>query len=567
MTARHPLRALRPWRHTRSLLVFVVVALIMAMTGAFATASATSRKARAAPQGELVMAAEQELDTADWIDASAGSSWGNWTLGIHTLPQAFMVTAKGEYKPSPTLAGAPTLDPGPPMKVTYKINKDAVWSDGQPIVSKDFAYLWKQITTGKNIYDTTGYDQIQSVDTTDPKTAVVTFSERFAAWRDLFGGFYFLLPSHLLEGKDRNAEMKDGYAFSGGPWMLENGKAGWKKGVSITLVPNPRFWGKHPRIARVTFQFITDSAAEIAAITSGQVSAGYPQPQIGILDQFDREPNLKSIVKFGNQYEGLWLNTATPPLNSKNVRQALAYATDRAAIVSNLLVPSIRQGKVLQSFNVPTFKDFFSPAFAKYKPNMKKVTELMEADGWKKNSSGIWEKNGTPANLEISTTAGNRGREQVELLLQSQWRTAGFNLTINNTQSGVLFGTWGPKGVFTIGMYAQVGTPDPGLCIIFCSKNIPSAANGFVGQNWTRLASPALDKPWLAADTELDVAKRATIVKQAEAVLADEVPAIPLYQKPTVFVFDKRKIAGPLSNNTTNGPFFNMHLWRLKARA
>ena len=50
----------------------------------------------------------------------------------------------------------------------------------------------------------------------------------------------------------------------------------------------------------------------------------------------------------------------------------------------------------------------------------------------------------------------------------------------------MLFGTWGPQGVFTIGMYAQVGTPDPGLCIIFCSNNIPTQQNGFVGQNWTR---------------------------------------------------------------------------------
>jgi len=77
------------------------------------------------------------------------------------------------------------------------------------------------------------------------------------------------------------------------------------------------------------------------------------------------------------------------------------------------------------------------------------------------------------------------GGEQVEQLIQSQWKQAGFDLSINNTQSGVLFGTWGPQGVFTIGMYAQVGTPDPGLCIIFCSNNIPSEQNGFVGQNPT----------------------------------------------------------------------------------
>lgn len=552
----------RPTRRRRRVLVsaFAVVAIVAAMLGSSASAKTTTERAK----GSIVIAAEQELDTADWIDASAGSSWGNWELGIQTLPQAFSITADGQYKPSPALDGMPKLDPGPPMKVTYKISKDAVWSDGQPITSDDFQYLWKQITTGSNIYDTTGYNLIKSVDTSDPKTAVVTFKEPYAAWRDLFGGFYFLLPSHLLAGKDRNAEMKDGYSFSGGPWMLDGGKDGWKKGVSITLVPNPKYWGQKPHLAKVTFQFITNSASEIAAITSGQVAAAYPQPQIGILDQFDKEANLSYEVKFGNQYEGLWLNATKPPLDDVNVRKALAYATDRKTIVENLLVPAIRQGKVLQSFNVPTFKQFTSDAFAGYTRNLKKVNELMTAAGWKKDSDGIWAKNGQTASLSISTTAGNQGREQVEQLLQSQWKSAGFDLSIQNTQSSVLFGTWGPKNVFTIGMYAQVGTPDPGLCLIFCSVNIPTAANNFVGQNWTRLTSKAIDDPWQAADRELDIAKRATLVKQGEKVLADEMASLPLYQKPTVFVWDKSKLSGPMQNNTTNGPFFNLNKWSLK---
>jgi peptide/nickel transport system substrate-binding protein len=563
MDTTHDLRGTRrQW--CRQLPLIAIVLLALTLFASVAAASTHAAKRGGAATGSLVIAAEQELDTADWIDTSAGSSWGNWTLGIHTLPQAFSIAPDGSYKPGPVLDGAPRLDPGPPMKVTYTIKKAAVWSDSQPITSADFEYLWTQITTGKNIYDETGYDKIKSIDTSDPKVAVVTFSEPYAAWRDLFGGFYFLVPSHLLQGKDRNAEMKDGYAFSGGPWMLKDGAAGWQKGTSITLVPNPRYWGPKPKIGQVTFQFITNSASEIQAVTTSQVSAAYPQPQIGMLDQFDKEPNLTYTVNFGNQYEGLWLNAVKPRLDSKNVRQALAYATDRKAIVDNLLLPAVRKGQVLQSFNVPTFDQFFSPAFAKYDHSLSKVNKLMKADGWTKNNSGIWAKNGQTASLEISTTAGNQGREQVEQLIQSQWKEAGFDLSIKNTQSGVLFGTWGPQGVFTIGMYAQVGTPDPGLCIIFCSNNIPTDANGFVGQNWTRLVSGAIDKPWKAADRELDVSKRAELVKQAEAALADDVPAIPLYQKPTVFVWDKNTINGPLVDNPTNGPFWNMNLWSVK---
>jgi peptide/nickel transport system substrate-binding protein len=547
-------------------LVALTAAVAVIAAAPVAADTKSSAKPRGTADGKLVIAAEQELSCADWIASCAGASWGNWTLGIHTLPQAFSITPDGDYEPGAVLAGQPTLVEGPPMTVTYPINPAAVWSDGEPITSADFEYLWEQITTGKDIYDKTGYDQIESVDTTDPKTAVVTFSEPYAAWRDLFGGFYFLLPSHLLEGKNRFKELKDGYAFSGGPWELKGGKKGWKKGKSITLVPNDAYWGEKPRIAEVTFQFITETSAEAQAVLTGQASAAYPQPQIGILDQFDENPDLTYEVNSGdagNTYEGLWLNAKKFPLDSLNVRKALIYATDRQAIIDNLLIPSVREGEVLQSFVVPLFDQFTIPAFEQYTHDLQMVDTLMTEDGWEKNDDGIWEKGGKTASLQISTTAGNQGREQVEELLQSQWEEAGFDLKIKNPQADVLFGNWGPKGVFQVGMYAQVGTPDPGLCIIFCSNNIPTKKNGFVGQNWTRLTSDAIDTPWLASDRELDEAARIGFVRQGQTALADEVASIPLYVKPTVFVWDATKISGPLQDNPVNGPFFNMNLWTL----
>ena len=207
-----------------------------------AAANGASR-VHAAASGTIRIAAEEELTCADWIASCAGSSWGNWIFGNLTLPQAFPVNSDGGYTPGDILTGAPVLDAGPPMKVTYHIKPEANWSDGQPITSKDFEYTWKQIVTGKDIYDSTGYEDISEVDTTDPKTAVVTFKQPYAAWRDLFGGFYFVLPSHLLDGKNRHKLMKDGYAFSGGPWQLEGGKSGWKKGKTLTLVPEPELLG------------------------------------------------------------------------------------------------------------------------------------------------------------------------------------------------------------------------------------------------------------------------------------------------------------------------------------
>lgn len=547
--------------------VIALVSVAAAVSAAPLGASSQGRARQQGSGGTLLIAAEQELATANWISSSAGSSWGVWELGVQTLPQAFTVTPEGAYAPSPVLAGEPTLVAGPPQTVTYQINPAAVWDDGQPITSADFEYLWKQITTGKDIYDTTGYKSIKSIDTTNPKTVVATFSEPYAAWKDLFGGFYFLLPSHLLEGKNLNNATKNGYAFSGGPWKLAEGKAGWKKGKSITLVPNDAYWGTKPSIQKVMFQFITESAAEIQAVKTGQVLAGYPQPQEGILNEFDQSADLQYIVDFGNVYEGFWLNAGKFPLDSQAVRQALMAATDRQAIIDAIVKPAVREGKVLQSFVVPIFPAFYTPAFADagYGPaaDLAKVTSLMTGDGWAKGGDGIWAKNGKKAALQIQTTAGNEARELTEQLWQSQLKTAGFQLTIKNVSSDVLFGENGPKGKFQVALYASVGTPDPGVCVLFCSENIPAKSNGGVGQNWTRSDDPAIDASWRAVDNTLDITARTAAAKQGQADLARYLVAIPLYQKPNVFVWNKKKISGPLRDNPQLGPFFNLNLWTL----
>lgn len=341
---------------------------------------------------DIVAAAEQEPACADWIGSCAGASWGNWVLKVHTSPEAFDVSPEGDYVVSALLTKEPTVAAeGEGMSITYDISPDAVWDDGQPITSKDFEYLWKQITTGKDIYDTTGYNLITAVDTTNPKQAVVKLKSKFAPWRDLFGGFYGLYPSHLLEGKDRNAATKDGYTWSGGPWKMES----WKKGESMTLVPNPSYWGTKPSASKLIFRFITDSAAQTQAYKTNQVQIMYPQPQVGLVKDLQAVSGTKVTVGFGNTYEGLWFNMAQKPLDSLKVRQALGYAIDRNAIVDAVITPSIEpiaKGQVLQSFNVPTFRQFFTPAWGNYKLDKAKVDELMKSDGWTKGSDGIWEK-------------------------------------------------------------------------------------------------------------------------------------------------------------------------------
>jgi len=520
----------------------------------------TTTTAAAVKGGTAVFGAEQEPDCADWIASCAGASWGAYTMGAQTMPRSFDFDPKtSELKPSILLDGEPKLDKGPPQKVTYKLNPKAVWSDGQPITSADYKYTWEQVANGQDIYDKTGYEQITSVDDSDPQTVVVTFKTSYAGWKDLFGGFYGIYPKHIVGTGDeaaRDAAMKDGYKWSGGPWMIDH----WTKGEEVKLVPNPKWYGKPANLDAVVFKFIPDSAAEQQAYKTGQVLGIYPQAQLELAD-LKNLPDTKFDVTSSLSYEALWINTTKDIVSSKAVRQALAYATDRDAAVQTLFGPVQPDIKPIQSFSTPANKQWYSDPFKKYTRNLTKVDELMKGDGWAKGSDGIWAKDGKKAEIENSTTAGNKRRELTQEILASQWKEAGFLLKVNNTKAATLFGEWGPQGVYTTAIYAQVpSSTDPAQCQNFCTSSIPTKDKPS-GTNWTRLSDPSIDKPFTAADLELDEAKRKDLTDQGQAALAEGVPGLPIDPFPDVIIYNSTKLKGPIGHNFVFGPWYNVNEW------
>ncbi|MFB4354392.1 ABC transporter substrate-binding protein [Microbacterium sp. LS_15] len=549
-------------------------AVIAALTAAAlvgALAACTSSSTRPEPSdvavvdgGEIVIGAEQEPDCADWIATCGGSIWGTYVMQIPTMPSVFQTRlVDDEWQPTPSdlVTGEPEVVVGDDgtQTITYSINPDAVWSDGEPITSADFAYTALQIRDGDDIFDKTGYDRITAVDSSDPATAVVTLSSAYAGWRTLFS-VYGVMPSHLLEGQDRAAIMADGYDFSGGPWKIEK----WTRGTSVTLVPNENYWGEKPHLDKVTFLFLPDTTAAFQALKSGQVSVLAPTPQLDALNQIEAGlPGIRSQVdpRSGN-LEAIWLNNAVAPFDSVAVRQALAYSIDRDAIVKRLF-GSLGIDEAQQSFNSPMVAPFAADDFSQYSLDLDKVDELMQGDGWSKNGDGVWAKGGETATFSIKTLAGNKRRDLTVQVLQSQLADAGFEMTIDQVTPADLFGTIAPEGDFQAGIWALVDTfPDPTLSSTFSSVNIPGDANGFSGINFYRTDIEGLDDLLAQVDTEVDQDARVAASQEADALIAENVPSLPLDVVPNVLLWSE-KVGGPLQINPIEGPFWNLAEWGL----
>ncbi|GAA1936022.1 ABC transporter family substrate-binding protein [Microbacterium aoyamense] len=549
-------------RHSLTLVTAAVVT-VFALTACSAGGSGSESESPApvTQGGEVVIGAEQEPDCVDWIATCAGSIWGTYIMQVPTIPTVFNTRLVDDvWTPvaSELMAEEPVAESsGAGQTITYKINPDAVWSDGEPITSKDFEYTALQIRDGDDIFDKTGFDRITAVDTTDPKTAIVTLDTPYAGWRSLFST-YGVLPAHILDGQDRAAAMTDGYDWSGGPWKIES----WDRGTSATLVPNENYWGDTPNLDKVTYLFLPDTTAAFQALKSGQVDVLYPSPQLDAISQIDAGlPGINSQVDPRSaSLEAVWFNNEAFPFDSKAVRQAVAYSIDRQAVVERMF-GALGVDEPQQSFNTPIVGAYGADDFSQYTLDLDKVTELMEDDGWTKNSDDVWEKGGKTASFSMETLAGNKRRDLMTQVLQSQLAEAGFEMTINSVTPADLFGTVAPEGDFQSGLWAIVDTfPDPTLSSSFLSSNIPSADNGYSGINFYRVSIPELDPLLSAVDTELDVDKRVEIAHEADAVIAENVPSLPIDTVPLVLLWSD-KIGGPLEINPIEGPFWNLAAW------
>jgi peptide/nickel transport system substrate-binding protein len=525
---------------------------------------ATTSFSGTVPQGgAITIGAEQEADCWDWISICAGASWGLWVGQINTVPFAFVAEGVGpdlKNEPGPVLAGMPTMTPTPVQTITYKINPDAVWSDKVPITCADFQYTEDQIQNGKDIYDRTGYTDIASVTCPDAKTVVVKYQpgKTYASWQSLFAGNYGILPSHLLKGKDRDALMKDGYNWSGGPFFAK-----WNKGESVVLTPNPNYWGPKPHLTRVTFKLLSDTSAEFQAFKSGQVAMIYPQPQIDVVQAIQQGlPDANSVYNSKTaSVEALWINNQKAPFTDKAFRQAFAYAIDRNAIVNRLFGP-LGVTQAVNSLNPYVVKQYSNPdAYSNYKLDLDKVNSLMTGAGWTKGSDGIWAKGPLKASFTIQSTTGNKRRELTETVMQQMLKTAGFDMKIANQKSSDLFGQTLPQGDFQVSLFTNsLTSPVPTNCSLFCSKNIPTPANGNSGNNWFRVNIPQLDPLLSSVDTSLDESTRMQDGAQADNIMADNQVTLPLDPLPDIVIWSK-KLVGPIGDNSIEGPWWNLNQW------
>jgi ABC-type transport system substrate-binding protein len=212
-----------------------------------------------------------------------------------------------------------------PFTVTYKIRPEASWTDNAPIAADDYWYLWRQMVGQPGVVDPAGYDLITGVQSIEGgKTAVVTFSQPYPAWRELFND---ILPAHIV--KDVPGGFAAGLAralpVTGGQFRVESIDP---QRDEILLARNDRYWSSPAKPDQVLFRRGGAPAALADSIRNGDTQVAQVHGGAAAFAQLSAIPDVRTSRIDTPRVMQLTLRAQQPALADSQVRKAVLGLLD-----------------------------------------------------------------------------------------------------------------------------------------------------------------------------------------------------------------------------------------------
>jgi peptide/nickel transport system substrate-binding protein len=452
----------------------------------------------------------------------------------------------------PTLEnGGVRMPSGGGMDVVWKLRPHVTWHDGVPFTSADVKFTVDAINSPDyNPESTDGFDRISSVDTPDPLTAVVHYTEVYAPYALQF--IRGTLPRHILQGRDIDrAQDYNRNPLGTGPYRV----AEWKSGEYILLERVPHYWrgDEYPRIRRLMFKFIVNTNTRINQLKSGEVHLVALVP----LDKYRDIANLPSIVVHrtpGNAYEHVTLNERHfPPFADVRVRRALIHAIDRQQLARTILdgLAPVADGPI------QPVSWAYTDRITRYAFDPLRARALLDEAGWTlAGGSPIRHRDGRPLSFTLITQSGFAIRENIAQAIQQQLRDVGVDLRIELHDGTAISAIWF-DGRFDAMLHWWQMPSDPELTLFFAADRTPPA-----GRNINYFRDDELTRVLYASDRTVDRDERARLLQRAQAMIADAVPEIPLYSITRLDAVPAQ-LAHFKGNPTNTGVFWNVHEWEI----
>jgi peptide/nickel transport system substrate-binding protein len=465
---------------------------------------------------------------------NASSVTGDLSMFIYS----YAVRYDDKARPVPdALREIPTLENGDVSKdgltLKYKLRPNIKWQDGVPLDCNDLKFTWQVVMNPhNNVVTTDGYKDIKSIDCSDPHVAVIHMKTLYAPFlQQLWGvnGNATILPAHLLakynddKGTFNNIPYNS-MPIGSGPFKVIQ----WQRGSEVRMEANPYFYLGKPKLKEVIFRIMPDENTMITSLQTHEIDMLARGTGLSI-------PRYRQITKPGS---GLTLTTVDnylfahvdfnlqrPLLQDRNVRLALAYATNRDEIVTKVMHGAAVPAETDQS---PTLSWAYTTNIEHHPFDPKKAAQILDAAGWIPGPDGIRAKNGQRLSFNITCAAESNYARQIETILQRQWHEIGAEAIVKNVPTSLMYqnGTNGTLqgGHYDVALFSWSSAADPDDSAIYSGDNLaPHGQNALFWNNAT--ATAAMND----ALKTLDQARRKHDYEIVQQEMAKDVPSIFLF--------------------------------------
>jgi peptide/nickel transport system substrate-binding protein len=468
----------------------------------------------------------------------------------------------------PTLGDGARVDVDGTFVVDWTLRDDAFWADGVPVTARDVVAGWvvakdaaQQTTGGRDLAT-----KIARIDVVDDHHFRVVWRAPEPAFADV--RTHRVLPAHLVLNADGTAKdlARDPFCrrpTGNGPFVVVE----VQPGAWLRLRRNERF-APRPRLDELTVKIVPSTDALTAAIVAGDVDVslgnGGLSPTEAARVVGEHKESLTSLRAPGTTWVHLDFNLDDAVLKDARVRRAIAMALDRKGLVEAVAGDAYDVDEGFFPRHHPLRVDVpripFDPAAAK---------KLLDDAGFHAPADGAVrvDAHGAPLRLQLAAASGQRDTERLLQLVQAALRDVGVDVVLDLRPFKVFFAEGAKKRKLPhLSFYAWVVDESASGANLWRGDRIPSADNGFAGQNLPGWRDDEVTRLLTEADASVDGALRKKNLARVQQRFVEDVPALSFWFRPAVVVA-RRGVTGLAPTGTLSPLAWTAAAWDVVANA
>ncbi len=394
----------------------------------------------------------------------------------------------------PALAKAWTVSPDQ-LAWTFHLREGVRFHDGSPFTADDVVYSYRRIIDEK-LSNVDKFSAVTDVSAPNETTVVIKVKQPTPNLLTNLGGFKGMA---IVQRKNVESGQIATHPVGTGPFAF----ASQKSGDSITLKANPDYWGGAPKLPGVTFRFISEPSTALSALQAGEIDWTDSVPTQRVA-QLKNDDSIRLAVTPSNDYWYLALNEARDPWKDVRVRQAIAYAIDRDAIVQATSYGTA----VANQLAIPKGNPWYAP-YDEYDYDIEKAKTLLREAG------------ASPQNLDMLVTTEYPATVTAAQVIADNLKPLGITVNIRTVDMA----TWLDEqnsGHFDMLMMGWLGNIDPDD--FYYAQHHTDGSN-----NAQKFSNAAVDRLLDAGRMEINPQVRKDDYAKAAAMIADQVSYIYLY--------------------------------------